>query len=73
MAGKARVILPKPPDMRGDNCWEPLRRDLQHPNIHYTVLGLTPQGRPMIKLVGPPAALRHWLDVNGHWNVEVES
>lgn len=70
MTAKARLLLPPPP--RGGDPWDALRRDLRRNNLHLTILGLTPSGRPHIKLVGPRDALRAWLDGCGYQCVIVE-
>lgn len=70
MTSRARLLLPKPPNRKG--TWDVLRDDLRRSNIHLTILGLTPEGRPHVKLVGTRDSLRRWLDGCGHWNVVVE-
>jgi hypothetical protein len=71
-ASKARLRLPPVPDRDSGTAWEDLRRELRHHNIVLTVLGLTPEGRPSIKLVGTKESLRAWLDQAGYDMVEVE-
>jgi hypothetical protein len=70
-ASKAKVILPRPPKLSAES-WEGLRRELRRYNIVLTVLGLSPEGRPSVKLTGTRTALRAWLDQAGYDMVEVE-
>ena len=61
MPAKAKVLLPPPPRM-ARKPYDLLREDLRRVNIHLTILGLTPEGRVSVKLVGTKPALRSWLD-----------
>ena len=70
--GTAHIILPRQPKGKRES-WDQLREDLRHANLHLTILGLTPEGRPHVKIVGTKQSLRRWLDGAGHWNVGVTS
>lgn len=70
--GRAKLILPRPPDRRSVNAYEELRRDLKPRNIHLTILGLTPEGRPHVKLVGGRQSVQRWLNENNFWMIPVE-
>lgn len=67
---KARLLLPRVPNRK--HAWDDLREELRRFNIHLTILGLTPDGRPNVKLVGTKESLRRWLDNCGHDNIAVE-
>ena len=64
--------LPPVPDVKGYNAWEALRNELRRFNLVLTVLGLSPDGWPTIKLKGTKVALRNWLDQAGYDCVAVE-
>lgn len=68
---RVRVVLPPVPQARGDNAWEPLRREVRTFGLRYKILGLSSQGRPTIELEGNPVALRAWLDNAGYRDVKV--
>lgn len=60
--GRAYLVLPRVPRGKERKCWDDLRSELRRFNLHLTILGLRPDGRPTIKLVGPRDSLRTWLD-----------
>jgi hypothetical protein len=60
--GRAYLILPRVPLGKEKRCWDGLRQELVRYNLKLTILGLTPEGRPSVKLLGPRASLRRYLD-----------
>ena len=63
--GAVEILLPKPPKLTGE-AWEALRRELRRFKVDYTVLGLTPSGRPRVRFTGKYSDLRAWLDQCGY-------
>ena len=72
MTSSCRLLLTRQP-RGGRETWDQLRQELRRFNLHLTILGLTPEGRPSIKLVGTKPALRNWLNQAGYDCVEVTS
>lgn len=60
--GRAYLILPRMPRGKELKLWDQFRNELRRYNLKLTILGLTPTGRPSVKLLGPKPSLRRYLD-----------